>query len=134
MELQGNISFKPEPLTPTIKGKIDYVPVAVENLDQSEPKILFSPTVHDIMATNAKKVVKSAVSSDKKSRRSEDTPSADPLKYESLLELDQQPLEKLVSDEKGPQEGTDGEIQIRKEPSPEPEYEEAILTKIIVER
>ena len=84
------------------------------------------------MATNAKKVVKSAVSSDKKSRRSEDTPSADPLKDESLLELEQQSLEKLVSDEKGPEEG---EIQIRKEPSPEPEYnEEAILTKIIVER
>ena len=83
------------------------------------------------MATNAKKVVKSAVSSDKKSRRSEDTPSADPLKDESLLELEQQSLGKLVSDEKGPEEG---EIQIRKEPSPEPEYEEAILTKIIVER
>ena len=86
------------------------------------------------MATNAKKVVKSAVSSDKKSRRSEDTPSADALKDESLLEIEQQSLEKLVPDEKGPEEGIDGKIQIQKEPSPEPEYEEAILTKIIVER
>ena len=86
------------------------------------------------MATNPKKSVKSAVSSDRRSKRSEETPSVDPLKDESLLELARQSSEQLVALEQCKEEGAETEVQILKEPSPEPEYEEAVLTKIIVER
>ena len=86
------------------------------------------------MATSSKKAVKSAVSSDKRSKRGEETPSVDHLKDESLLELEQPSSEQLVAEEKGQEEGTEADVQIQMEPSPEPVCEEAVLTKIIVER
>ena len=117
-----------------LKVKIRY-PLQLQFLTNQSPRYTSARRLQQTdMATNSKKAVKSAVSSEKKSKRGEETPSADPLKDESLFDIQQQSEEKLVPEEKAPEEGIDTDVQILKEPSPEPEYEEAVLTKIIVER
>ena len=107
---------------------------------QSPPQIHFTPHHNNKLdmatASSTKKSVKSANNSFKGSKRGEETPSADQLKDESIMDLEQMSPEHCASEEKPPNNEQDENIQLQvpREPSPEPVYEEPILTQLIVER
>ncbi len=86
-------------------------------------------------ASSTKKSVKSANNSFKGSKRGEETPSADQLKDDSIMDLEQMSPEHSPSEGKPNNEQDENiQLQVPREPSPEPVYEEPILTQLIVER